>query len=422
MLGGLALAGHTVPFEDMPRKVAECGARAGFFHPWIYVADLQEQLLVPLPGQHDGSGQELLPLGIDTTVAGRAFRSVELVPAAAPQDPASGGTPAAAGPQRGPQRVWVPLLDGTERIGVLAITVPGLNEATQLRVRQLAALLAVILVSKRQASDTYARLVRTRPMELSAEVLWSLLPQRAFANERVVISAALEPAYVVGGDAFDYAVAGDTLHLAIFDAMGHDTAAGLTATLALAAYRNHRRRDADLVEAGEAIDAVIAEQFGQMRYATAILATLDMRTGRLTWANRGHHPPLIIRRGRVVAVLDAPPDPPMGFNLGAHQPPAGYQLEPGDRLLLYSDGIIEAQSPDGQLFGLDRFTDFIIRREADGLSAPETLRRLIQTILDHQHGRLQDDATVLLVEWRAQQHFAGPDPANPASALAPRPR
>lgn len=72
-------------------------------------------------------------------------------------------------------------------------------------------------------------------------------------------------------------------------------------------------------------------------------------------------------------------------------------------MLFYTGGIIEAHSPDGQLFGLQRFTDFVIKHEADGLTAPETLRRLIQAILEHQHGWLQDDATVTSWKWRTRQ-------------------
>ncbi len=239
-------------------------------------------------------------------------------------------------------------------------------------------------------------------MTMSAEVLWNLIPGRTFANNRVVVSAVLEPAYEVGGDAYDYAFTDDVLHLSIFDAMGHDTAAGLTATIAMGASRNNRRQGADLLTASEAIDAAIAEQFTD-RFATGILADLDTRTGWLTWVNRGHHPPLVLRSGRQVATLDSSPSPPMGFGLGLSAGLARYQLEPGDRLLLYTDGVIEAQSPDGEPFGLERFMHFIIRREADDVPAPETLRRLIKAVLDHQHGRLQDDATVLLVEWQTRR-------------------
>jgi serine phosphatase RsbU (regulator of sigma subunit) len=230
------------------------------------------------------------------------------------------------------------------------------------------------------------------------------MPPGTIANDEIVVSAVLEPAYEVGGDAYDYATDGHTLHLSIFDAMGHDTEAGLTASVAIGCYRNTRRRGTDLLTISETIDEAIAEQFAIQRFATGILATLDTGTGSLTWINRGHHPPLVIRHGRQVATLETTPSPPMGLRLGATVGPATYQLEPGDRLLFYTDGIIEARNPDNELFGLERFIDFVIRREADGMPAPETLRRLVQTILDHQRGVLQDDATVVLVEWRAQHH------------------
>ncbi len=75
------------------------------------------------------------------------------------------------------------------------------------------------------------------------------------------------------------------------------------------------------------------------------------------------------------------------------------QLQPGDRLLLFSDGVVEARSADGVFFGLDRLLDLLTREESLGQPPPETLRRLIRDVLEHQQGSLQDDATVLLLEW-----------------------
>lgn len=75
-------------------------------------------------------------------------------------------------------------------------------------------------------------------------------------------------------------------------------------------------------------------------------------------------------------------------------------LQPGDRVLLYTDGVTESRTRDGGLFGLEHFADYIIRATAAGELAPETLRRLIHSILDAQPGRLRDDATLLLFEWR----------------------
>ncbi|MDP4502137.1 PP2C family protein-serine/threonine phosphatase [Nonomuraea turcica] len=396
MLGGLLRANHLASLEDLPALVAEFAGRAGLAHAMLYVADLQQQFLVPLPGQHDEAGNPLERIPIDTTVAGKAFRGVEPVQARTATAAAETGEPL----DDGPRRLWMPLLDGTDRIGVLGVIVPHAGEAVLARVSRLAALVALLIESKRPFSDVYAQLVRTRPMALSAEVLWNLMPGATFANDRVVVSAALEPAYEVGGDAYDFALNGDVLRLAIFDAMGHDTSAGLTATIAMGCFRKHRREGADVLAAGEAIDEAIADHFIATRFATGILADLDTRTGRLTWANRGHPPPVVLRRGQPVATLDGVFGTPMGLSLGLPTELGRYQLEPGDRLLLYTDGVIEAQDPQGELFGLGRFIDFVIKREADGVPAPETLRRLINTILDHQHGWLQDDATVLLVEWR----------------------
>lgn len=402
MLGGLLAASHLAAIEDLPVLVAEHAKLAGFCQTIIYVVDLQQQYLVPLPGQHDAVDEPLRTIRIDSTLAGRAYRNVEVVQAKHAVEAQAKGEPEPPA-EEGRRRLWVPLLDGTERVGMLAVTVPAGDGDIDWRVKQLASLISLLVVSKRSFSDTYASLVRAESMTLSAEVLWNLMPSGSFANDKVVVGAALEPAYDVGGDVYDFALAGDTLHLSIFDAMGHDTSAGLTATIAIGACRNNRLRGTGLLAASEAIDEAIAEQFGATRFATGILADLNLKTGELTWVNRGHHPALVIRRGRRVATLETVPSPPMGFRLGLSAGLEHYQLERGDRLLFYTDGIIEAQSPKGEEFGLERFIDFVVRREADGMSAPETLRRLIQSILEHQHGRLQDDATVLSVEWHGEK-------------------
>ncbi|MFI1921323.1 MULTISPECIES: SpoIIE family protein phosphatase [unclassified Streptomyces] len=103
-------------------------------------------------------------------------------------------------------------------------------------------------------------------------------------------------------------------------------------------------------------------------------------------------------------VADAPedaPDPPMGlpFSLaGRSRQIHEYALQPGDRVLPYTDGVTEAGTRNGHLFGLERFADHVIRARAAGELAPESLRRLIHAILGTKTGRLRDDATILLLE------------------------
>jgi hypothetical protein len=367
--------------------VAEHARGAGLYDALIYLVDLQQNVLWPLlgdPATLDRGRTE--PTRIDGTLPGKAFSDGDLVVAAGD------------GEGQEEQRLWMPIVDQCERLGVLSVTVPRHDAASEARLRELATLVALLVVSRRRNSDPYTDLVRVREMSLAAELQWMLMPPMTFANDKVVISGALEPAYEVGGDAFDYTLVGRTAHLAIFDAMGHDTAAGLVASIAMGSYRNNRRRGAGLVETSQAIDADLGRQFDD-RFATGVLARLDTETGMLSWVNRGHPVPLTIRQGRWVGSLDCLPTPPMG--LGFEEKPllCTAQLEPGDRLLFYTDGIVEARGSDGEPFGLERFADFVVRREADGLSAPETLRRLVRTLLEYQNAQLQDDATVLMIEW-----------------------
>jgi serine phosphatase RsbU (regulator of sigma subunit) len=404
MLAGLLRVSHLTPLEMLPAVVAEHAAVAGLRDVRIYVADLQQYVLRPLPGsgpetERDADGEEAEP-AVEGTVPGRAFQYGQVLPAAG------------AGP--GGYRWWVPLLDGTERLGVMHVTTTVDDDRTHENMELLATLTALLLDSKSRNSDAHARLLRTRPMNEAAEMQWHLMPPRTYADGRVVISAALEPAYHISGDAYDYATSGPVVHLSIFDAMGHDTAAGLTANLAVAVCRNRRRQGASLTGTGDAIEKVLVEQFGHTRYTTGILADLDTRTGVLSWVNRGHHPPVVIRGGRWTTLLRCPPAHPMGTGLGLASTLCREQLEPGDRVVFYTDGITEARGPGDREFGLTRFTDFLIRHHADGLPVPETLRRLVHAVLDHHGGRIQDDATVLLCEWFGPRS----DDFGPAAARA----
>ncbi|MFV0131458.1 PP2C family protein-serine/threonine phosphatase [Streptomyces sp. HMX112] len=397
MLGGLLAASHLMPLELLPGKTAEHARAAGFSEVRIYLGDLQRRVLRLLtglgPDAGGGADGEDGELAMEGSLAGRAYQLGRILPGV-PAEPGPGRPAGAEGRQW-----WVPLLHGAERLGVLRVTTALEDARAEEDMSHLASLVALIVHSKQTSSDSFARLTRSAPMNIAAEMQWHLMPPRSYADGRVVISASMEPAYQVSGDAFDYSTAGDVVHLAIFDAMGHDTAAGLSANLAMATCRNSRRQGAGLVEITERIEAALVEQYGHSRYVTGIQADLDASTGVLSWVNRGHHPPILIRGDGGPTHLSCRPAHPMGTGLGLKATVCREQLAPGDRIVLYTDGITEARTSGGTEFGLERFTDFILRQHADGLPVPETLRRLTRAVLDHHDGRLQDDATILLCEW-----------------------
>ncbi|QPP07343.1 serine/threonine-protein phosphatase [Streptomyces bathyalis] len=393
LLSLLLVDSHVMPLERVAARVAEHAEEVGFIGVRIYLADVQERVLRLLsgPGLTRGRDREETELQVEGTVPGRAFQYGEVVRT---EKSAQDGT-----------LWWIPLLDGTERLGVVRARTASDDTDTLAGLKALAALVALLVVSKRHYSDAHARLVRSTKMNVPAEMQWTLMPPRTYADDRVVLGAVMEPAYQVSGDAFDYATSGEVVHLAVYDAMGHDVAAGLTANLAMATARSQRRAGRTLQEVAEEVGRMLVTQFDGDRFVTAVLADLDTRTGQLTWANYGHYPPVIIRGGRSTPQLECRPGPPLGTDFSFHGDLCQESLEPGDRVVFYTDGITEARSPAGQEFGLARFLDFLIRQHADGLPVPETLRRLMMRILQHHDDQLDDDATVLLAEWNGPGAF-----------------
>jgi hypothetical protein len=403
----LAGAGAAEP-DSLGDLLAAASRPAGISGVRIYLADIQQVHLYPLAGPAAPPGEVL---AIDATLAGRAYQT-----AAVQHAPAGSGDDAGASVTRpdgtaGLAVLWVPLLNGAERLGVLEFTVADAGPATVARCRALGSLAGLLVASKSDCSDAYARTRRSQPVALQAELVHAFTLPPAFGTADVSVAAILEPAYEVGGDAFDYSLLGDRMQVTVLDAAGHDLAAGLLASVALAACRGARRSGGGLADMAGHADRAIAGHFGDRRFATALLCDLNTATGEFTWIPCGHPPPLLIRDGKVIKELAREAWLPLGLGrlrsappgAGRRGRPAPYreQIERGDRLLLYTDGVTEGRGADGSQFGVDRLSDFIIRSTATGLPAPEVLRRLDRVILDFQDGRLADDATIVLLDWLA---------------------
>lgn len=398
-LDHLLASAHLAGAHELPRLVAESAAILHVADTQVYLADLQQNTLVPFMDERGPSlDVSVEPLVIDATVAGRAYQMVEVLTQSG---------------DNGSARMWLPLITGTERLGVLAVSASEaqLDELGGLLgspLRRLAALFAELLASKTLCSDTIVRLRRRAEMGLAAELQWSLLPPLTYAGGDVTIAGALEPAYEVAGDTLDYAVDADRTCAAVFDGMGHGVRSSQLATIAVAAYRNARRSRSGLLATASAIHAALLDAFRGSAFTTGVLAELDNETGLLSWVNAGHPHPLLLRDNRLVKTLVCPPVPPLGMRLPADvdRPElviCQERLEPGDQVLLYTDGVTEARSPDGEFFGEQRLADLLTRNLAAGLPSPETMRRVVRELLQHQQSQLSDDATLLLLGWRGDR-------------------
>jgi serine phosphatase RsbU (regulator of sigma subunit) len=374
---------HLSRADDLATLVSEAASQLGVCRAVVYMVDYDQAELLGLP---DGPGARPVALGVDGTLPGRAFRDVAL----------------RLGTDEESTTAWVPMVDGTDRLGILQLVFPHSRDVDEdlLELSQdFANLVAELVVTRSLYGDAIELARRRAPLSLPAELQWRLLPPLTFVAPRVAVAGILAPSTEVAGDSFDYAVNGDVAHVAIIDAMGHGLEACLLAAVAIAALRNGRRSGLGLAPLVSSIDAELGRAFGPDRFVTGIFGELNTVTGVWTWTTCGHPPALLVRNGRVVKRLDQAIGVPLGLGLLGDPELVHERLEPGDRILLFTDGVVEARDAARDFFGTDRLVDLVVKEAASGRSVAETLRRLNQEIIRFQDGALRDDATTVLVEW-----------------------
>ncbi|RBY88233.1 serine/threonine-protein phosphatase [Blastococcus sp. TBT05-19] len=390
-MGSLLDRAHLIPPRLVGPLVAQELAAIGCRRVAIHLQDVEQQSLRPLRGE--GLEAEVLPT--DESAAGRAFATDRLVEV----EDGDG------------VRLHLPMLDGSDRVGVLSFTLDRLNEHDRRLAQRLAGLVADLVVTKSAYTDTFTRVRTTKPMSLAAHLQWNTLPPLSMTTPEVELAGILEPAYEVGGDCFDFAYDEHVLHLAVFDAMGHGLEAATMSTVVVAAYRHGRHADADLGRLCRDMDEVMATAFPG-RFATAHLGRLDTTTGVLSYINAGHPAALLVRDARVIEELPGPTTRPLG--LGEGEPDVRtVQLEPGDRVLFFTDGVVEERFDDGEQFGEERLRELIEQTTAEQLKVAETVRRLSHALMAARRGRTTDDASLLVVEWKQPPHDDELSPSIP---------
>jgi phosphoserine phosphatase RsbU/P len=382
LLAWLLAKSRPLPPAELSVAVAEALERVGVRSSCMFLADRDHMSLNPF-----GPGAAAFgAFGVDGTIGGRAYALETTLT-----------VPTADG-----ARMWVPLIDGTARVGLLCIDVDTGDESDngmKERVERVASLAAELIVTKHQYTDVIELARRHQPMSLEAELQRSNLPPVALITPQVAVAGILLPAYEVAGDSFDYALNAGTLDVAVIDSVGHELESSLISHLVQGSLRNSRRNGLDLPEAYAAADAAVARIFPDLRFATAAFGRLDLSSGRFRWISAGHPPVILARDGKVLGEVPTVPVLPIGLG-GEDAVVNEVVLGAGDILLLYTDGVTEGGARGAERFGLDRLAELLGRGLLAGLPPAEMLRRLVSAVLQHSSHQLRDDATLLLVEHR----------------------
>jgi PAS domain-containing protein len=243
-------------------------------------------------------------------------------------------------------------------------------------------------------TDTLDAKRRRKEINPAAEIQQSLLPPRIVRLAGGQAASSMLPAYEVGGDWFDYVENRDGAWLAIADAAGKGAHAGALGSLGLAALRAARRNDAGLDDAARTMHETIWDAGEESFYLTAIVARWSAPFRSFSWINAGHPPPLVFRADESVDELRTEPDLPLGLDARERRFRVRHpRIAPGERLVLYTDGISNRPTRDG-LFGRDGIVKAV--REAPG-TAPSAAARAIQSaVVATTTDLLRDDAAVVV--------------------------
>jgi len=235
-------------------------------------------------------------------------------------------------------------------------------------------------------------------LELSAKVQQALLPQQVPAIPGLELAAFSRPADIVGGDYFDFFRFRDETHgLVIGDVAGH----GMSASLLMASLQASLRTLVPDYEAPAEVvrrlNLLFCHNIHLTKFVTLFLARFDSQTPTLTYCNAGHNPPLLFRarsNGKEPLSWLGPTGAAIGlveeFPFGAET----VTLEPGDILMLYTDGVTEAINPQEEEFGQERLAE-LVRQNSDR-PAQELIRAVRHRLQEFSNGQpLADDITIV---------------------------
>ena len=244
------------------------------------------------------------------------------------------------------------------------------------------------------------RLSLKRDLEVAREIQNAMLPEGTWSGPGVEAFGLTKPANTVGGDFYDILPQPDgTVLVALGDVAGKASPAALLMALLLAILRTLVDERLPLPALVQRLNLQVTRHAPPSRFITLFLASFDPSTGRLEFVNAGQTPPLLRRQnGSIERLLSG--GVALGMFDGSTYQAGELHLDPGDALLMYSDGMTEAESPDGRPFdeaGLER-TLALYAGAYQKSAAAELGKAVFDAVERHRRDqRLQDDLTVLVL-------------------------
>lgn len=335
-------------------------------------------------------------IGIRQSPAGRSFVTGRVVSF-------SEGDGAGAGETT----TYIPVRARGERIGVLEIGSSAPWSADEVgELAEIGELVGSALKVAWNRTDRYERARRRHRLTLAAELQWQLLPGHAHADDSFSLAGHLEPAYSIGGDNFDWSVEHDHLALTVTNGSGTGISAALLTSLTVGALRNARRSGADLGEQASLANDMVHVRHGGREFTETLVMRIDLAEGVVHVIDAGS-PRILLLRGAEVTAVPLEQQMPLGMFPDTEYRPQRFSLEPGDRLVIVSDGVFAARAPAGE-YGT-HLLEQSTRRSRLQPAAEVPLTVIDELIEFHEGNDLADDAVVVCFDWHRPPGGSSPD-------------
>ena len=239
-------------------------------------------------------------------------------------------------------------------------------------------------------------------LRIARDIQMSMIP-KIFppfpACKEIDLYAVINPAKEVGGDLYDFFMKDGVLYFAVGDVSGHGIPASLLMAVTLTLFRSIAMRAETLADAMNAINASIAENNESNIFVTLFIGALDLKTGLLACCNAGHNPPVVIRPDGSCAWLEIAPNLPVGVIKQFSYKEQSLALPDAGALMLYTDGVTEAENAEKQLYGKERLLRVIQK------NFKQTPCNMIETLLSDINDYVKDnepsdDITLLAIQYR----------------------
>ena len=232
-------------------------------------------------------------------------------------------------------------------------------------------------------------------MDKAREIQEGLLPKKIPQVRGLEVAGAWQPASVVGGDYFDVLKFSDTkIGVCIGDVVGKGISAALLMANLQASFRAFASEEVSPSTLVGKLNEVISNNIAPDKFITFCYCMIDTTDNRLTYASAGHCPPILFHKsGEAVPLREG--GTPLGIFPDRKYEDGGLQLDSGDRLVLYTDGLTEAMNSDEQEFGERRLVELGSRNFA--LSASELLAAIKKEVVSFCNCSFQDDFTLVVV-------------------------